>query len=148
VVIHHLLKNPRYFIISLKILLIINVFFVETHLTLKYCYIKFMFMSNENEENKNIDFKKSIEKVTEFQQDLLRQFSSIQYNAFQNMFSSLQGFTNYNAMFKTNVQTGGRISIPEAERQALGIEEGDLVQVIIIPITRKKNKSSSSSSSS
>jgi len=105
-------------------------------------------MSNENEENKNMDFKKSIEKVTEFQQDLLRQFSSIQYNAFQNMFSSLQGFTNYNAMFKTNVQTGGRISIPEAERQALGIEEGDLVQVIIIPITRKKNRSSSSSSSS
>ena len=101
-------------------------------------------MSNENEENKNIDFKKSIEKVTEFQQDLLRQFSSIQYNAFQNMFSSLQGFTNYNAMFKTNVQTGGRISIPEAERQALGIEEGDLVQVIIMPITRKKNRSSSS----
>ena len=103
-------------------------------------------MSNENEENKNMDFKKSIEKVTEFQQDLLRQFSSIQYNAFQNMFSSLQGFTNYNAMFKTNVQTGGRISIPEAERQALGIEEGDLVQVIIIPITRKKNRYSSSSS--
>ena len=101
-------------------------------------------MSNENEDNKNMDFKKSIEKVTEFQQDLLRQFSSIQYNAFQNMFSSLQGFTNYNAMFKTNVQTGGRISIPEAERQALGIEEGDLVQVIIIPITRKKNRSSSS----
>jgi len=100
-------------------------------------------MSSENEQNKNMDFKKSIEKVTEFQQDLLRQFSSIQYNAFQNMFSSLQGFTNYNAMFKTNVQTGGRISIPEAERQALGIEEGDLVQVIIIPITRKKNRSSS-----
>ena len=102
-------------------------------------------MSNENEKDKQVDFKKSIEKVTEFQQDLLRQFSSIQYNAFQNMFSSLQGFTNYNAMFKTNVQTGGRISIPEAERQALGIEEGDLVQVIIIPITRKKNRSSSSS---
>jgi hypothetical protein len=95
-------------------------------------------MSNENEENKNIDFKKSMEKATEFQQNLLREFSTIQYNAFQNMFSSLQGFTNYNAMFKTNVQTGGRISIPEAERQALGIEEGDLVQVIIIPLTRKK----------
>jgi hypothetical protein len=95
-------------------------------------------MSNEDEENKNIDFKKSMEKATEFQQNLLREFSTIQYNAFQNMFSSLQGFTNYNAMFKTNVQTGGRISIPEAERQALGIEEGDLVQVIIIPLTRKK----------
>jgi hypothetical protein len=95
-------------------------------------------MSNEDEENKNIDFKKSMEKATEFQQNLLREFSTIQYNAFQNMFSSLQGFTNYNAMFKTNVQTGGRISIPEAERQALGIEEGDLVQVIIIPLSRKK----------
>jgi hypothetical protein len=95
-------------------------------------------MSNEDEQNKNIDFKKSMEKATEFQQNLLREFSTIQYNAFQNMFSSLQGFTNYNAMFKTNVQTGGRISIPEAERQALGIEEGDLVQVIIIPLTRKK----------
>ena len=60
-------------------------------------------MSNENEENKdNLDFKKSIEKAAEFQQDLLRQFSTIQYNAFQNMFSSLQGFTNYNAMFKTD----------------------------------------------
>lgn len=100
-------------------------------------------MSNENEENKdNLDFKKSIEKAAEFQQDLLRQFSTIQYNAFQNMFSSLQGFTNYNAMFKTTVQTGGRISIPEAERNALGIEEGDLVQVIIIPLTRKKKSTS------
>src|SRR5919106_413743 len=98
-------------------------------------------MAKDNEENKDLDFRKSIEKATEFQQDLLKQFSTIQYNAFQNMFSSLQGFTNYNAMFKTTVQTGGRISIPEAERQALGIEEGDLVQVIIIPLARKQKNS-------
>jgi hypothetical protein len=95
-------------------------------------------MSNENEDKKDVNFSESIEKVTEFQQDLLKQFSTFQYNAFQNMFSSLQGFTNYNAMFKTTVQTGGRISIPEAERNALGIEDGDLVQVIIIPLSRKK----------
>lgn len=105
-------------------------------------------MSNDNEENnKELDFNKTIEKATEFQQNMLRQFSTIQFNAFQNMFSSLQGFTNYNAMFKTNVQTGGRISIPEAERQALGIEEGDLVQVIIIPLSRKKKNNSNSSTS-
>jgi hypothetical protein len=97
--------------------------------------------NEENKENKDIDFRTSIEKATEFQQDLLKQFSTIQYNAFQNMFSSLQGFTNYNAMFKTTVQTGGRISIPEAERNALGIEDGDLVQVIIIPLSRKKKNS-------
>ncbi|MFL6392939.1 MAG: AbrB/MazE/SpoVT family DNA-binding domain-containing protein, partial [Nitrososphaeraceae archaeon] len=42
------------------------------------------------------------------------------------------------AMFKTTVQSGGRISIPEAERQALNIEEGDLVQVVLIPIDRKR----------
>ena len=91
-------------------------------------------MSNENENgDKNTDLKKTIEKTAEFQQDMVRQFSNFQYNAFQNMFSSLQGFTNYNAMFKTNVQSGGRNRIPEAERQALGIEEGNIVQVIIIP---------------
>jgi len=50
----------------------------------------------------------------------------------------LQGLSYYYAMFKTNVQTGGRVSIPEAERQALNIEEGDLVQVIVIPIERKR----------
>jgi anaerobic selenocysteine-containing dehydrogenase len=99
-------------------------------------------MAKDNEENKDTDFRKSIEKAAEFQQDLLKQYSTIQYNAFQNMFSSLQGFTNYNAMFKTTVQTGGRISIPEAERNALGIEDGDLVQVIIIPLSRKKKNSS------
>jgi AbrB family looped-hinge helix DNA binding protein len=56
----------------------------------------------------------------------------------QNFLSMLQGLTYYYAMFKTTVQTGGRISIPEAERQALNIEEGDLVQVIVIPIERKR----------
>jgi AbrB family looped-hinge helix DNA binding protein len=44
-------------------------------------------------------------------------------------------------MFKTTVQSGGRISIPEAERQALNIEEGDLVQVIVVPIERKQKSS-------
>lgn len=107
---------------------------------------------NTNNSNNNassgIDIKKAIEKTTEFQQDMMRQFSNFQFNAFQNLFSSLQGFTNYNAMFKTNVQSGGRISIPEAERQALGIEEGDLVQVIIIPLASRKQKSGNKNNSS
>jgi translation initiation factor IF-1 len=68
----------------------------------------------------------------------MKQYSSIQQDALQNFFSILQGLTYYNAMFKTTVQSGGRISIPEAERQALKIEEGDLVQVIVIPIDRKR----------
>jgi hypothetical protein len=38
------------------------------------------------------------------------------------------------AVFKTRVQSGGRISIPDAEREALNIEEGDIVQTFVIPI--------------
>src|SRR2546421_11125720 len=83
-------------------------------------------------------FKKAIEKGGEAQRDFIKQFSSIQQESFQNFFTTLQGLTYYNAMFKTTVQSGGRISIPEAERQALNIEEGDWVQVIIIPIERRR----------
>ncbi|HWY34534.1 MAG TPA: AbrB/MazE/SpoVT family DNA-binding domain-containing protein, partial [Nitrosopumilaceae archaeon] len=42
--------------------------------------------------------------------------------------------------FKTSVGSNGRISIPEAERDALGLKEGDLVQVVIIPIEKKIKK--------
>jgi hypothetical protein len=83
-------------------------------------------------------FKKAMEKGTEVQKDFVRQFSAMQQDTMQNFLSMLQGLSYYYAMFKTNVQTGGRISIPEAERQALNIEEGDLVQVIVIPIERKR----------
>jgi len=38
-------------------------------------------------------------------------------------------------MFKTRVQSGGRISIPDTEREVLGIEEGDIVQTFVIPLT-------------
>jgi bifunctional DNA-binding transcriptional regulator/antitoxin component of YhaV-PrlF toxin-antitoxin module len=40
------------------------------------------------------------------------------------------------AMFKTRVQSGGRISIPDAEREALDIDEGDIVQTVVIPLKR------------
>ena len=81
--------------------------------------------------------KKAMEKGTEAQKDFLKQFTNIQQDTMQNYFTVLRGLTFYNAMFKTTVQSGGRISIPEAERQALSIEDGDLVQVIVVPIERK-----------
>lgn len=40
------------------------------------------------------------------------------------------------ATFKTRIQSGGRISIPDAEREALDIGEGDIVQTVIVPIKR------------
>ncbi len=87
-------------------------------------------------------FKKVVEKGSEAQKDFLKQFSSIQQDAMQNYFAILRGLSYYNAMFKTTVQSGGRISIPEAERQALNIEDGDLVQVIVVPIERKRKTDS------
>ena len=83
-------------------------------------------------------FKNVLERGRDAHRDFVKQFSSIQQDAMQNFFSMLQGLTFYNAMFKTTVQSGGRISIPEAERQALNIEDGDLVQVIIVPIERRR----------
>jgi hypothetical protein len=85
-------------------------------------------------------FKKVVEKGSEAQKELAKQVSSIQMDAMQNYFAMLRSLSFYNAMFKTTVQSGGRISIPEAERQALNIEDGDLVQVIVIPIERKRKK--------
>jgi hypothetical protein len=97
-------------------------------------------MNDKGDKKEDLEtaFKKALEKGTEAQRDFIKQFSSIQQHTLENYFSMLQGLTYYNAMFKTTVQSGGRISIPEAERQALNIEEGDLVQVVLIPIDRKR----------
>ena len=50
---------------------------------------------------------------------------------------ALLTFTEKNAVFKNRVQRGGRISVPEAERDVLGIDEGDIVQVILAPVKKK-----------
>lgn len=100
-------------------------------------------MSDKPEANEDMEsYKKAIDGTTQAQQDFLKKFSNLQVDAMQNFFSMLQGLTLYHAMFKTTIQSGGRISIPEAERQALKIEDGDLVQVIVIPIERKHKNSS------
>ncbi|MFO7925109.1 MAG: AbrB/MazE/SpoVT family DNA-binding domain-containing protein [Halobacteriota archaeon] len=43
------------------------------------------------------------------------------------------------ATFKTRIQSGGRISIPDAEREALDIGEGDIVQTVIVPVKRNRD---------
>jgi hypothetical protein len=100
-------------------------------------------MTDKSEGSEDVEsYKGVVDTTTQAQQDLFKKFSNLQMDAMQNFFSMLQGLTFYHAMFKTTIQSGGRISIPEAERQALKIEDGDLVQVIVIPIERKhKNHS-------
>jgi len=100
-------------------------------------------MADNPETNEGMEqYKKAIDSTTQAQQDFLKKFSNLQVDAMQNFFSMLQGLTFNHAMFKTTIQSGGRISIPEAERQALKIEDGDLVQVIVIPIERKHRNNS------
>ncbi len=77
-------------------------------------------------------FQELDEQAAEGQRELMQQF------AFANSmtpFNGLTGFPGTEAgVFKARVQSGGRISIPEPERDAHDIEEGDIVQAIIIPI--------------
>ncbi len=42
------------------------------------------------------------------------------------------------AFFKAKVGESGRVTIPTAERETLGIEEGDVVQVIVKPLEKKE----------
>ena len=77
------------------------------------------------------------------QSNMMQNMSSIQNKSLETMFNigqMLPSFVNWGA-YKTTISSNGRISIPEAERNALGLGEGDLVQVIIMPIAKKtKNK--------
>ena len=77
------------------------------------------------------------------QSNMMDNMSSMQSKSMDTMFNigqMLPSFMNWGA-YKTTISSNGRISIPEAERNALGLGDGDLVQVIILPIAKKsKNK--------
>ena len=81
---------------------------------------------------------KTVEAQSNFMQDL----SSIQSKGMNKMFNMAQMMPNFLTWgaYKTSVGSNGRISIPEAEREALGLKEGDLVQVVILPIEKKQTR--------
>ena len=80
-------------------------------------------------------------KIKESQSNIFEGISSAQSKSIDTMFNMgqmLPSILNWGA-YKTTISSNGRISIPEAERNALGLGEGDLIQVIILPLG-KKNK--------
>ena len=83
------------------------------------------------------------ESAKQTQSNMMDNMSSMQSKSMDTMFNigqMLPSFMNWGA-YKTTISSNGRISIPEAERNALGLGDGDLVQVIILPIAKKsKNK--------
>lgn len=80
------------------------------------------------------------EQVMDSQQEMMKQFmeasSATPFDAMPNMGPINPG----TATFKARVQSGGRISIPDAEREALDIEEGDIVQTIVVPVKRSREE--------
>ena len=76
------------------------------------------------------------EQAVESQQQILRQLLGAGSSGGMGM--SGLGVMSQTATFKTRVQSGGRISIPDAEREALDIEEGDIVQTVVIPVKRNR----------
>lgn len=84
-------------------------------------------------------FQETGEQVIEQQSELFRQLFSSGAGAGLNTnrdLSQLAASSMETAIFKTRVQKSKRISIPAAEREALDIAEGDIVQAVIIPVNK------------
>lgn len=98
-------------------------------------------MANQNSQTFNpLDALKEVsEKTKNAQSAMMENMTAMQSKSMDTMFNigqMLPSFMNWGA-YKTTVGSNGRISIPEAERNALGLGEGDLVQVIVLPIAKK-----------
>ena len=100
-------------------------------------------MGQKQEFNPVETLKEIASKSAKAQSDFMENAGSMQSKAMDSAFKlaqSLPQFLSWGA-FKTSVGSNGRISIPEAERDALGLKEGNLVQVVIIPVEKKSKKS-------
>ena len=98
-------------------------------------------MANQTSKTFNpLDTLKEVSDNTrQAQSNMMENMTSMQNKSMDTMFSigqMLPSFMNWGA-YKTTISSNGRISIPEAERNALGLGEGDLVQVIVLPIAKK-----------
>ena len=104
-----------------------------------------LLMNNQNSQTFNPleTLKEVSDNARNTQSQIMQNMTSLQSKSMDTMFNigqMLPSFLNWGA-YKTTVGSNGRISIPEAERNALGLGEGDLVQVIVLPIAKKsKNK--------
>jgi hypothetical protein len=105
-------------------------------------------------ENEAIEIGKSILRIVEKAdnpENLIRDLHQLLFEAntfvndIQNALRNIViNFLTRNVIYKATIQSGRRISIPEEEMRSAGIKEGDIVQVIIIPLKHinenQKNK--------
>lgn len=86
--------------------------------------------------------KSMTSQIEQAQKTFADNIQGMQNNAMNNMFTFGNMFSNIlsYSSFKTVIGSNGRISIPETEREALGLEEKDMVQVFVIPINKKQER--------
>ena len=86
--------------------------------------------------------KEMSSQTVDAQTNLMQNLGSMQSKGMDKMFNMAQMMPNFLSWgaYKTSVGSNGRISIPEAERSALGLKEGDLVQVVILPIEKNQKR--------
>ncbi|MDE1727015.1 MAG: AbrB/MazE/SpoVT family DNA-binding domain-containing protein [Thaumarchaeota archaeon] len=99
-------------------------------------------MNRNNQLNPLDTLKEMTDKTVKAQSDFVQNLTDMQSKNMNNLFNPSQFLPSLLSWgtFKTSVGSNGRISIPEAERDALGIKEDDLVQVIVMPVERRKQK--------
>ena len=85
-------------------------------------------------------FTETGEQAVETQQEMFQKMLEASMSGGMDMNMNQLGTMTGTATFKTRVQSGGRISIPDAEREALDIEEGDIVQAVVFPVKRNREK--------
>ncbi len=83
-------------------------------------------------------FTETSEQAVEQQRELFEQLLDAGMSGGMDM--NQLGAMTQTAMFKTRIQSGGRISIPDAEREALDIAEGDIVQAVVLPVKRNRSE--------
>lgn len=76
------------------------------------------------------------EQAVEQQTQLFKQL----FGASTPLSNQLNAFSTGMGSFKARVQSGGRISIPDTERETLDIQEGDVVQTFIVPVSRDRGE--------
>lgn len=83
-------------------------------------------------------FQQASQQALDQQQDYVQSMFGASTGSGLSGLSQLGAMSMGMATFKTRVQSGGRISIPDAEREALDIQEGDIVQTVVIPVKRNR----------
>jgi len=79
-----------------------------------------------------------IDKILNYQKNLIETYLRIITEYQERLIEILANNCKYSldgenkAVFRARIQRGGRIAIPEIEREALNLKEGDIVRVVII----------------